>query len=326
MAHNITTYSRNIESRLIDPRRLSNKRKYDNYKNDIDYVELDSNTKKRQYSSMIDPFNSNNDSYIGNSNPFIGTNDPFIGTNDPFIGTNDPFIGSSNTFNTNMNPHHFTTNQFNENMASYYKSNQVLRDIIEKQTCQITFLESQQDKMKSIENRIDELYDKNKILDDKNKILEEEADKFEITRSNFNEDYKFCKFKFKKLLTKMHNIFQKYPSLYQISREDNIIVIGEMDGYNYDKNKEFINGTHIAVSMTINKNLYVYNQFLLHYNSNIGLDTDIKNWDKVRVFCPRRISFSKNLKIGHTVKLKIFTNTNGGKRDSTIGELIFDNQ
>ena len=97
-----------------------------------------------------------------------------------------------------------------------------------------------------------------------------------------------------------------------------------MDGYSYDKNKEYVNGIHVVVSLTINKNLYVYNQFLLHYNSKIGLDTGINDWDKVRVFCPRKISFRKNLRMGEPVKLQIFSNTIAGKRDSTIGELLFD--
>tara|TARA_B100000902_G_scaffold368872_1_gene392581 strand:- start:5199 stop:6263 length:1065 start_codon:yes stop_codon:yes gene_type:complete len=354
-----------MESRLSDPRRLSNKRKYENYKNDIDYVELDSNTntKKRQYSSIIDSFNnsknsisntnsfidnndpliSNNDPLISNGNPLIGNGDPLIGNgdsfinlNDPLINSNEPIIGAGNTFtsmsnpyNINMIPHHFSTNQMNEkineNMTSIYKSNQVLLNIIEKQNSQIAFFESQQDKMKSMEKRIDELEDINKEFNDKNKILKKKVDKFEITRKNFNEDYEDCKLKFEKILSTIHDIFNKYPSLYKISKEDNIIVSGKMDGYNYDKSGNYINGIHIIVPLNIFTNLFVNNQFLLQYNSNLGLDTEINNWDKVRIFCPKRISFKKNLKIGEPVKLQIFTNAIPGKKDSTIGMLLFNN-
>ena len=340
-----------MESRLSDPRRLSNKRKYENYKNDIDYVELDSNTntKKRQYSSIIDSFNNNknsisntnsfidnNDPLISNNDPLIGNGDSFINLNDPLINSNEPIIGADNTFtsisnpyNINMIPHHFSTNQMNqkinENMTSIYKSNQVLLNIIEKQNSQIAFFESQQDKMKSMEKRINELTDINKELNNKNKILKQKVDKFEITRSNFNKDYKQCKLKYRNILSTIHDIFNKYPSLYKISIENNIIVSGKMDGYNYDKSGEYINGIHIIVPLNIYTTLFVNNQFLLDYNSNIGLNTNINNWDKVRVFCPRRISFKQNLKIGEPVKLQIFTNAITGKKDSTIGKLIFDN-
>ena len=98
-----------------------------------------------------------------------------------------------------------------------------------------------------------------------------------------------------------------------------------MDGYNYDKSGEYINGIHIIVPLNIYTTLFVNNQFLLDYNSNLGLNTSINDWDKVRVFCPRRISFKQNLKIGEPVKLQIFTNAITGKKDSTIGKLLFDN-
>ena len=98
-----------------------------------------------------------------------------------------------------------------------------------------------------------------------------------------------------------------------------------MDGYNYDKSGEYINGIYIIVRFKYYTTLFVNNKFLLDYNSNIGLDTGINNWDKVRVFCPRSISFKKNLRIGEPVKLQIFTDAITGKKDSTIGKLIFDN-
>ena len=350
MDNHITTYNKNMESKLSDPRKLSNKRRYENYKNDINYEESSSKTKKKRY-SMVDYFNNSNDSisntnsFINNNNSFNGVDDPFIGSNDPLISSNDslmsskePIINTSNTFtsmsnpyntnmnsyNTNMNSYNFSTNQMNENMMSVY-NNQVLLNIIEKQNRQIAFLELQQDKIKSMEKRIDELTDKNKELKEGNKILKQKVDKFEITRSNFNKDYKQCKLKYRNILSTIHDIFNKYPSLYKISKEDNVIVSGKMDGYNYDKSGEYINGIHIIVPLNIFTTLFVNNQFLLDYNSNLGLNTDIRNWDKVRVFCPRRISFKKNLRIGEPVKLQIFTNAITGKKDSTIGKLIFDN-
>ena len=341
MANHITTYDNNMEPSLCDPRRLSNKRGYDNYKNDINYGELGPNTKKKRY-NMIDSFNDINDindSSSDNNNSFNSTDDLFISSNDPLISSNnslmsskEPIINTSNTFtsmsnpfNIHMNQHHFSTNQMNENIASVYKSNQVLLDIIEKQNRQIASFECQQDIIKSMEKRIDELEDINKEFNDKNKILKQKVNKFEITRSNFNKDYKQCKLKYRNILSTIHDIFNKYPSLYKISIEDNIIISGKMDGYNYDKSGEYINGIHIIVPLNIYTTLFVNNQFLLDYNSNLGLNTGINNWDKVRVFCPRRISFKTNLRIGEPVKLQIFTNAITGKKDSTIGKLIFDN-
>ena len=327
MANHITTYDNNMEARISDPRRLDNKREYDNYKNDIDYVELGSKTKKRRC-KMGDHFNnindsiSNTNSFIDNNNSFNSTNNPFISSNDPLISSNnslmsskEPNISASNTFtdmsnpyNIHMNPLHFSTNQMNgkinENMTSIYKSNQVLLDIIEKQNRQIAFFESQQDKIKSMEKRIDELEDINKEFNDKNKILKKKVDKFEITRKNFNEDYEDCKLKFEKILSTIHDIFNKYPSLYKISKEDNIIVSGKMDGYNYDKSGNYINGIHIIVPLNIYTTLFVNNQFLLDYNSNLGLDTEINNWDKVRIFCPKRISFKKILELENQLNYK----------------------
>ena len=158
----------------------------------------------------------------------------------------------------------------------------------------------------------------------KDHLVKQKVDKFEITRSNFNKDYKQCKLKYRNILSTIHDIFNKYPSLYKISIENNIIVSGKMDGYNYDKSGEYINGIHIIVPLNIYTTLFVNNQFLLDYNSNLGLNTSINDWDKVRVFCPRRISFKQNLKIGEPVKLQIFTNAITGKKDSTIGKLIFN--
>lgn len=338
MANHITTYDNNMKPSLCDPRRLSNKREYDNYKNDINYGELGPNIKKKRY-NMLDSFNDINDSSSDNNNSFNSTDDLFISSNDPLISSNnslmsskEPIINTSNTFtsmsnpyNIHMNQHHFSTNQMNENMMSVYKSNQILVDIIEKQNRQIASFECQQDTIKSLEQKINELINKNKELKEDNKILKQKTDKFEITRSNFNKDYNQCKLKFRNILSTIHDIFNKYPSLYKISIEDNIIVFGKMDGYNYDKSGEYINGIHIVVPLNIYTTLFVNNQFLLDYNNNLGLNTGINNWDKVRVFCPRRISFKKNLRIGEPVKLQIFTNSIARKKDSTIGKLIFDN-
>tara|TARA_Y100000389_G_scaffold196490_1_gene229496 strand:- start:1674 stop:2765 length:1092 start_codon:yes stop_codon:yes gene_type:complete len=363
MAYTSSTYNQKKEG-LCDPRRLSNKRKYGNDNTElntiskknktidksfdvktnkfditdpynIDYYSFNNtddsfNKLGESFNSMGDSFNTMGDSFNNMDNSFTSISNPFISTSNPFINSNE-FCSSSrnqingiNPFNTPMNQLPFSPNQFNGNMASVYKSIQVFQDIIEKQNRQIAFFESQQDKMTSMERRINELTDKNKLLQNKCKILKKDSDKLETTRSNFNKDYKHCKLKFRKILTTIHDIFNKYPSLYKISIDDNIIVSGKMDGYNYDKSGEYINGIHIVVPLNIYTTLFVNNQFLLDYNSNLCLNTSINNWDKVRVFCPRRISFKQNLKIGEPVKLQIFTNAITGKKDSTIGKLIFD--
>lgn len=339
-----------------DPRRMSNKRKYDEF-----ILEKDSMQKKRNMNTIEETFNLNKNKCINNIDlqhtnmlhtkmqhiNLQHTNKEYNGEEyngeDYYSNLNSDY--DSNKFNTAINPFYFNrnhpninhlnmnhpninhpnmnqfnsnyinTNQFNESIAYYINSNKVLNNVITKQNNEIDFLKSEQHKLKLAEEKIKELYSKNLKLEEKEK-------QYEITRNNYNKDFSFIKSRFIAMLMKFENIFKTTPSLSHITQEENIIITGRMCGYNYDRKKKIINGTQVIVSMNVKENLYVYNQFLLINNSNIGINTYLKDWDKVRVFCPRRISFINNLKIGDEVRVKIFTNTKYGKLHSTIGQII----
>jgi hypothetical protein len=65
---------------------------------------------------------------------------------------------------------------------------------------------------------------------------------------------------------------------------------------------------------------FAFNQFWLNYDKNI----DIKDWDKVVIFCPGGLSNVNHLEENSTVMVKLITNPKpkANKTPNTIGIIV----
>ena len=172
---------------------------------------------------------------------------------------------------------------------------------------------TQSEKFKS---QIEELTAQNQILEQK---ASGNQDDFVDTKQELSDSRE----KYQQLQARMYKILGAVPALSFINPNDinaEVKVSGKVIGFTYNQRNGNVTGARVVVDCEINQLLFAFNQFWLNYDKNI----DIKDWDKVVIFCPGGLSNVNHLEENSTVIVKLITNPKpkANKTPNTIGIIV----
>ena len=172
---------------------------------------------------------------------------------------------------------------------------------------------TQSEKFKS---QIEELTAKNQILEQK---ASGNQDDFIDTKQELSDSRE----KYQELQARMYKILGAVPALSFFNPNDTkaeVKVPGKVIGFTYNQHNGNVTGARVIVDCKISDMLFAFNQFWLNYDKNI----DIKDWDKVVIFCPGGLSNVNHLEENSTVMVKLITNPKpkANKTPNTIGIIV----
>ena len=172
---------------------------------------------------------------------------------------------------------------------------------------------TQSEKFKS---QIEELTAKNQILEQK---ASGNQDDFIDTKQELSDSRE----KYQELQARMYKILGAVPALSFFNPNDTnseVKVPGKVIGFTYNQHNGNVTGARVVVDCKISDMRFAFNQFWLNYDKNI----DIKDWDKVVIFCPGGLSNVNHLEENSTVMVKLITNPKpkANKTPNTIGIIV----
>ena len=172
---------------------------------------------------------------------------------------------------------------------------------------------TQSEKFKS---QIEELTAQNQILEQK---ASGNQDDFVDTKKELSDSRE----KYQELQARIYKILGAVPALSYINPNDTnaeVKIPGKVIGFTYNQHNGNVTGARVVVDCKISDMLFAFNQFWMNYDKNI----DIKDWDKVVIFCPGGLSNVNHLEENSTVMVKLITNPKpkANKTPNTIGIIV----